>query len=167
MVEHVTRPTNPKDLTWGPTISTSSFFERIHATTATTTLLNAGAVVPGGVPADGRARVEEALAAGYTLLAPTLAVDVGGSPRYAWWQVDPRSGGTTAVTDEGLHQTAEVAIVNNKDGSYAVWTTVDGVDMAHAARFASHKQAVHFAEPLSWRIVTRFKIDVVETGLWW
>jgi hypothetical protein len=168
VIDHFTRPSTPTDLLWEPTISTSSLFERAQASSATTTVLRPGTGALGdNVPADGRARIEEALAAGYVVVVPNAPIDVGGSPRYAWWQVDPRSGTTTAVTDEGLHQaTAEVGIVKNKDG-YTVWTSVKGTDMAHAAKFASHREAVSFAEQLSLKIAQKFGMIVEETGLWW
>jgi len=168
VIDHFTRPSAPTDLVWEPTISTSSLFERAQASSSTTAVLGAGAAVPGDdVPADGRARIEEALAAGYVVLAPKSPIEIAGAPRYAWWQVDRRSGTTTAVTDEGLHQaTAEVGIMKNKDG-YTVWTSVRGVDMAHAAKFASHREAVSFAEQLSFRIAEKFGMIVEETGLWW
>jgi hypothetical protein len=169
VIDHFTRPSAPTDLTWTPTVSTSSLFERAQASSTTTSVLQQGAGVPGdNVPADGRARIEEALAAGYVVVLPNAPIEAGGSPRFAWWQVDPRTGTTTAVTDEGLHQgTAEIAIVRNKDGSYTVWTTVRGTDMAHAARFTSHREAVHFAEQLSYKIADKFAMIVEETGLWW
>ena len=168
VIDHFTRPSAPTDLTWEPTISTSSLFERSQASSATTAVIRPGAGAPGdNVPADGRARIEEALAAGYVVVVPNAPIEVGGSPRYAWWQVDPRSGMTIAVTDEGLHQgTAEVGIVKNKDG-YTVWTTVRGTDMAHAAKFGSHSEAVNFAEQLSFKIAQKFGMVVEETGLWW
>jgi hypothetical protein len=49
-------------------------------------------------------RVEDALGAGWVAPAPKDPLVVGGAPRFAWWQVDRRSGATMAVTDEGLHQ---------------------------------------------------------------
>jgi hypothetical protein len=137
------------DVSWAPTISTSSLFERARAVSTGFRLLATGVAGPGGdVPEEGRARIEEALAAGYVVFAPAKPVDVAASPRYAWWQVDPHSGATTAVTDEGLHQaTVEMALVKNKDGSgYTVFTTTRGTEVAHAARFSKLSDAYRFGQ---------------------
>jgi hypothetical protein len=52
--------------------------------------------------------VKHALAGGNWVIAPEHALVVGGPQRFAWWQVDPRSGATIAVTDDGLHGAAPV-----------------------------------------------------------
>jgi hypothetical protein len=57
------------------------------------------------IPEDARARARHALAGGKWVIAPEHALAVGGRKRFAWWQVDPRSGETIAVTDDGLHGT--------------------------------------------------------------
>jgi hypothetical protein len=110
-------------------MSTSWLFEQARASATATTLLSRDtAGLSGDVPADSRARVEEGLAAGHVALAPTGPIAMAGAPRFAWWQVDPRSGTTTAVTDEGLHQaTVEVTLVEGRDGKTTVMTGVRGV----------------------------------------
>ena len=67
--------------------------------------------------------------AGLLAVAPERAVLLAETPRYAWWQIDPRSGHTIAATDEGLHQTsseADLVIVDETDPSVtvvSVWST--------------------------------------------
>jgi hypothetical protein len=56
------------------------------------------------IPADALARLDAETARGYAAVVPERAVAVAGLPRYAWWRVDPKSGETVAVTDEGLYQ---------------------------------------------------------------
>ncbi|MFQ5731352.1 MAG: transglutaminase domain-containing protein [Planctomycetaceae bacterium] len=43
---------------------------------------------------------------GRVLLGDKRPVDVAGRKRVAWWLIDPRTGETIGVTDEGLHQTS-------------------------------------------------------------
>jgi hypothetical protein len=106
-----------KDSPAAPVVSTSLLFERALAAKVPTVLLvGASAALGVEVPEGGRARIDEALAAGYLVLAPQGPVAVGGAPRFAWWQIDPSSGATLAVTDEGLHQaTAEGVFVRYKN----------------------------------------------------
>jgi hypothetical protein len=161
----------PTRLSWAPAVSTSSLFERARASSATTTVLTPGTGSLGDdVAADSRARIEEALAAGCVVLVPQSPMEFAGAPRYAWWQVDARSGTTTAVTDEGLHQAVvEMSIQKNKDG-VTVWTTVRGTDVAKASRFANHEQAVRFVEMMEQRLIERFGNliqSVNTTGPWW
>lgn len=48
------------------------------------------------------------------MIAPERPIHFAGSGRYAWWEIDPRYGTTTAVTDEGLHQaTVEAGILRD------------------------------------------------------
>jgi hypothetical protein len=136
-----------KDPSLASVMSTSWLFEQAHASGATTTfLVRDTAGLTGDVPADGRARVEEALAAGYVALAPTGPIAVAGAPRFAWWQVDPRSGTTTAVTDEGLHQTVEVTLVQGQDGKTTVMTGVRGVRSTPISHnYGNYKEGFDYA----------------------
>jgi len=59
-----------------------------------------------GVPEDTRASIREDIADGYLVLAPERVIGLGKGSRFAWWRINPRSGETIAVTDEGLHQVA-------------------------------------------------------------
>jgi hypothetical protein len=53
--------------------------------------------------ADVRARLTDTLAAGYVVVVPTRAVAVGGGERIGWWRVDPKTGETVGVMDNGFH----------------------------------------------------------------
>lgn len=78
-------------------------------------------VMPGDYPADARARIQLALASGVIVLAPDRPVDIGGLPHLAWWTIDPASGRTTAVMENGLHGTiAEYIIVKDKQDKEVV-----------------------------------------------
>ena len=103
-------------------MSTSLVFELAQASKAPLVLLDKDTTaLAADVPADGRARIDDALAAGWVALAPKGPVGVDGAPRFAWWQVDRRSGSTLAVTDAGLHQaTVELSMVESQQNGKVV-----------------------------------------------
>ncbi len=115
---------NPGQAVFG----TSLLFELAQAQKVGAVLLTQqGPTLRDDLPEDGRARVEESLAAGNLVIAPGRAIQVAGASRYAWWQIDPRSGATTAVTDEGLYQgTVEGAIVRTEGRSYVFFEVTEG-----------------------------------------
>jgi hypothetical protein len=93
-------------------LSTSSFFDSARAANTPTVLLAQNGTRPGSsLSADTRARIDESIAAGHVVVAPGLPAVIGGAQRYAWWQIDPRSGGTIAVTDDGLHAQQETVVL--------------------------------------------------------
>jgi hypothetical protein len=99
-----------------PAMSTSLVFERAAVEKIPAVLLPDEA---DRLSWSGR---EDALAAvrketddGRVAVAPQRAVSIGGAARVAWWRVDPTSGETVAVTDEGLHAAVtEYHIVKGK-----------------------------------------------------
>jgi hypothetical protein len=107
---------------------TSLVFELAQAKKVGAVLLTQqGPSLRDDLPEDGRARVEESLAAGNLLIAPERAIQIAGANRYAWWQIEPRTGATTAVTDEGLYQgTVEGAIVRTENRSYVFFEVTEG-----------------------------------------
>jgi hypothetical protein len=135
-----------KELPMAQAMSTSLLFERAQTLRKPTIVLAPGGTGLGNeVPADSRARIEAALAAGCVVLAPAGPVEVADAPRYAWWQVDPRSGMTTAVTDEALHQAVvEVSVVKNKDGTTTVFTGVKGEKILLSQNFTNGGEAIDF-----------------------
>jgi hypothetical protein len=104
------------------TMSTSLVFEKVAASKAPIVLLERDVhSLSSSVPADGRARVEQALAEGWVAVAPKDPVQLGGAPRFGWWQVERRSGSTIAVTDAGLHQaTVELSMVESEQNGKVV-----------------------------------------------
>jgi hypothetical protein len=56
-----------------------------------------------GWPDDVVARLAEDLGAGYAAYVPKRAFDSGAGLRWGWWRVDPSSGETVGVMDNGLH----------------------------------------------------------------
>ena len=127
---------------------TSLVFELAQAQKVGAVLLTQqGPTLRDDLPEDGRARVEESLAAGNLVIAPERAIQVAGASRYAWWQIEPRSGATTAVTDEGLYQgTVEGAIVRTDNRSYVFFqvTEESGATAEHVYVFANDSQASLF-----------------------
>ena len=102
-------------------LSTSSLFESARARNTPAVLFAQNGTKPGSaLTADTRARIEESMAAGHVLVAPQQPETIGGAKRYAWWQIDPRSGETIAVADDGRRAAGETVIVT---------TTVTGTGM--------------------------------------
>jgi uncharacterized membrane protein len=55
---------------------------------------------------DGKARMSQALLAGRVVLAPAEMVELNGEPALAWWEIDPLTGETISVGENGLHVSA-------------------------------------------------------------
>lgn len=55
---------------------------------------------------DALAHVIEALLAGKQVLIPARAVTIDGEPTFAWWEIDPVTGETISVGENGLHVAA-------------------------------------------------------------
>jgi hypothetical protein len=103
MAEYLTTELIRKEK-WGPVVSTSKLFERAHTDGVRLVLFGGDRSLPGDtIPEDARVRVKHALAGGNWVIAPERALAVSGPQRFAWWQIDSRSGETLAVTDDGLH----------------------------------------------------------------
>lgn len=85
-------------------MSTSSLFELALSTGIQTVVMSRDQIKLGpDVPDDAQARVRADIASGRVAVAPERSVSIGGKQRFAWWRIDPISGETTAVTDEGLN----------------------------------------------------------------
>ncbi len=59
------------------------------------------------LPAEATARIATAVDSGSIVLVPTMTVDVSGTPRSAWLQMNPASGDVIAVLDNGAHTLEE------------------------------------------------------------
>lgn len=127
-------------------VSTSAIFERADAEKVEPVLLSrTSSALKAGVSNDVRGRIDESLAKGHLILAPKTTIAIGGKPRFAWWQVDPRSGRTIAVTDEGLHQAAaEGVVIRNRDGTFTVQVTRHGGRGAERATARTREEAARY-----------------------
>jgi hypothetical protein len=89
-----------------PVMSTSAVIEQARAEGVPIGFRNSGTITPArNISDDALARMKTDLGQGHVLVVPDRGVIRGNQSRLAWWRIDPRSGITTAVTDEGLHQT--------------------------------------------------------------
>ncbi len=96
--------TSPEKAIDKPVMSTSSLFEVAHREKIATVLLTRASDIPRHVPNnDVQVRLKSELEQGYLAVAPASAVNLHELPRYAWWRIDPRTGESIGVTDEGLH----------------------------------------------------------------
>lgn len=79
------------------------------------------------VPADARARMAAALAAGKVLVAARGAPVATGTPAYAWWQVDPETGAALGISSNGWGGFVEDLLTRLKDFITAVATKEFGI----------------------------------------
>ncbi len=82
---------------WEPAFSTSSVFEKADKEGVLSILLTSEKNALS-------LRMRDDLGRGFVALAPKQAIAIDQVRRLAWWRIDLRTGETTAVTDEGLHQ---------------------------------------------------------------
>jgi len=141
---------------YGTRLSTSSLFESARATNTPAVLLaQNGMKADSSLPANTRTRIEESIAAGKVLIAPKLPATFGGAKRYAWWQVDPRSGETIAVTDDGLRAASETVVVTvhaGPAGGIIITTLVPGAGAAAPVVASSPLVAASFISQLTFVI---------------
>ncbi len=120
VLEYLTAAARAKGVL-GATISTTLITARAERERVANVLLpDQFARLDPAVPPDSIARIREQTVAGWVALAPERPVDIDGTRRFAWWLVDPASGETIPVTDEGLHQAAtdrELTVVAKKDSA--------------------------------------------------
>jgi hypothetical protein len=156
VIEHFTRARDEHDLAVKEMVSTSSLFERTRAAHQPFTLLTRNSPELGSdSPPDARARIAEAIAANLWIVAPKAPVQIDGASRLAWWQIDPRSGATVGVTDEGLHQAVEAVIIRMDGRGYSVAFRVNGRFISTGGRlfrFGSRAQAENFVTQLGSRL---------------
>ncbi len=114
LIEHITAEFREKH-GWPAVVSTTSVFDQVRADRVPFLLLpRDNERLQGGEAHEGLVRVREEVDQGYLAVVPQRPVAVSGLPRFAWWRVDPRSGETTGVTDDGLHQGVELHVEHNK-----------------------------------------------------
>lgn len=86
-------------------LNTSRLFERAHAENVPFILLpQEKDKLDASVPSEARARLDAELQRGFLVVVPARPLLIQGTARVAWWRINPQSGETVGVTDEGLHQ---------------------------------------------------------------
>jgi transglutaminase-like putative cysteine protease len=68
------------------------------------TAQNQSALQAIAISADAKARITTALQAGKQVLVPAKAPTIDGAPAIAWYEVDPTTGETIGVGEDGTHQ---------------------------------------------------------------
>jgi len=144
-------PANGNGLSSDTVFSTSLLFEMAHAQKTPIVLLaRDSSAWRSVVPDEGRARIDESLAAGNIVVVPEQPFQIGGAQRTAWWEIEPRSGVTTAVTDEGLHQAVvEGTIVRADNRTYVFFRTSSGWSRPYV--FNNANQANNFVNGMQYR----------------
>lgn len=118
LTEWVAASLRAQQAPWTVRVSTSALFARARAEGVPALVLPRDAArLDAGVPDDARARLRADIDRGYVAIAPQRAVTADGAPRFGWWRVDPRTGTTVAVTDDGLHSgSVEYHLVRDDEG---------------------------------------------------
>jgi hypothetical protein len=122
-------------------LSTSSLFESARAKNTPAVIFAQNGTTPGSaLTADTQARIKESMAAGHVLVAPQQPAVIGGVKRYAWWQIDPRSGETIAIADDGRRaagETITVTAATGATGAVAIQVTLPGVGTVYTVLSSS------------------------------
>lgn len=111
----------PRSLEIRPRVSTSLLFEQADARGIPALLVtSAQTPLDPAIPEDAWARLMADVSRGDVALAIQRPIDVAGVLRYAWWRINPRTGETIAVTDDGLHaaSTEFVLVAEQEEGQY-------------------------------------------------
>src|SRR5207249_310314 len=104
----------------GPVMSTSLVFERAQAEHLGALVLTPQSTESlAGVTADVLARIRQEIRATQLAVVPRRPLEIGGANRFAWWRIDPATGETTGVTDDGLYagsveSAAQVGVVKEE-----------------------------------------------------
>jgi uncharacterized membrane protein len=72
------------------------------------------------ISAEAKARISQAVGAGKTVVVPTSAVQLEGRRVVAWYEIDPATGETIAVGENGSHISAESAGVIGQAIFYSI-----------------------------------------------
>jgi hypothetical protein len=146
-MEYVTIRLREGDDSWRSRVSTSAVFDWLAEQRVQALLLPKEIEKLVGVADNSLARLKEEGEEGYLLIVPQRSMSIDGQPRIAWWRVEPRSGATVAVTDEGLHAvTVEYQVQQNRatgqtrmayrqviDGRAGPWNHTEWVNQGSSA----------------------------------
>jgi len=120
-----------------PSLSTAAVLDRAQSEKVPIIVLpEESARLDSTIPEDARVRLERDSRHGLVTVVPARPISIRKTLRLAWWRIDPRSGETTGVTDEGLHQGAterkgvEFHISKSVTGGWWVHVTQSGYGFA-------------------------------------
>jgi large repetitive protein len=122
LIERLTAPLRAQGK-WGPLMSTSSLFEQAQAEGVSSLALPADEKrLDRNIAGNARARLKKETAGGFVVVVPQRALSLGAVQRLAWWRINPRSGETIAVGDDGLHPVATEYKIseNTTDGNVRI-----------------------------------------------
>ncbi|MBX3031559.1 MAG: hypothetical protein KF809_15540 [Chloroflexi bacterium] len=92
----------PTDLAFAPpTISAGAILDRAAVEGIGLRVIQGSLPTDLAVPAEAVGALTEALAAGWVAIGPERPVTIDDSPRLGWWLVDPATGATVDLLDDG------------------------------------------------------------------
>jgi len=116
-----------------------SLLARARANGITPVAWRGAAAIPAlALPEDPRARLQAAVTE-TTAIVAAPRVPAGGATRAGWWQIDLRSGETTAVLDDGLHGARAFAVQDEPEDLVLIeWLPLEGGPAADAYEAANY-----------------------------
>jgi hypothetical protein len=101
----VSNGTEREEASSSTAMSGSELFQRAQSQGIKFVLLTKSqkALPEASIARDALARLSNDLDKHFIAVAPERSIEVGGAPRFAWWRVDPNSGESIAVSDDGLY----------------------------------------------------------------
>jgi hypothetical protein len=149
--------TGNRDIGWAPVVSTTALVDRAQADgVGTITIAPNAATANVSAPPDTQARVREEVRNGYAIVTPPRTILIANQPRLGWWRIDPRTGDTVGVTDDGLHAGVAVGYIERQGSAvtYAerveIWLVYQVSPIAGAgARYVTVRLSVLWLDYLS------------------
>ena len=136
-------------------VSTSQLFEQAAAARMPPVLVTSDQRrLDASIPDDTRARVLDDVRRGNYALALQRPIKVAGALRYAWWRINPQTGETIAVTDDGLYQTTTENVV----------VTVNPGGTTFSATLVDDTGETLLAERMTWAELERFVFEALREG---
>jgi hypothetical protein len=121
------------------------------------------------IPKDTRARIEQDLNAGYSVLVPRKTLSIPGQSNTVWWRVDPISGHTLGMSEAGGQATTEFSLLKAVLGFTIVFVACEfvllGADNAGLFDVVNMQKAPAFG-PTLWCAISALTIDASLIGGW-
>jgi hypothetical protein len=120
--------------------------------------LSAASALPW--PEDEAARVGADVGSGYLVVVPRKAVLLNGQQRVGWWRVDPASGETIGVMDNGFHAAGTEDAVTRARAALRVLRTYEKKNRGHIRKVLQNPNSFPNQKVQFYRRLTRLLYDL-------